>query len=202
MTKVYRASITPTIIYQHACEYVKMRILIVFVCRGSVRNDAPTIVYQLLVGALRYSPLFQVLPIPAAPTGVYMYINVYIFTHKYIYVHIYIHTYVHIYIYIFMYIYIYIYLHVYAYTCIFFCIYIYSLQIVNKTLATGTICIDVCTDSFVCVTWLICRCDMTHSYVRHDSFDKTLAVATIYIDVCDMTRLSVCHDSFRSSTKL
>ena len=79
-----------------------MRILIVFVCRGSIRNDAPTIVYQLLVGALRHPPLFQVLPIPAAPTGVYMYIHVYIYTYKYIYA--YIHTYIYIYIYIYTYI--------------------------------------------------------------------------------------------------
>jgi len=37
-----------------------------------------------------------------------------------------------------------------------------------------------------CVTWLIHMCDLTHSYVWHDSF----------IHICDMTCSYVCHDSF------
>jgi len=45
---------------------------------------------------------------------------------------------------------------------------------------------------FICVTWLIRMCDMTHSYVRHDSF----ICATWLIHMCDMTHSYVRHDSF------
>jgi len=37
-------------------------------------------------------------------------------------------------------------------------------------------------DSFICLTWLIHMCDMTHSYVWHDSF-----VCVTCIHTCDMT---------------
>ena len=40
-------------------------------------------------------------------------------------------------------------------------------------------------DSFICATWLIHMCDMTHSYVRHDS----CICATWLTRLCDMTRL-------------
>ena len=63
-----------------------------------------------------------------------------------------------------------------------------------------------CHDSFVCVPWLIHMCDMTHSYVRHDSFmcDMThshvrhdsFICATWLIHMCDMTYLCLWHDSF------
>jgi len=45
-------------------------------------------------------------------------------------------------------------------------------------------------DSFICVTWLIHMCDMTHSCVRHDSFKC--------MQMCDLTHSNVCHDSFHS----
>ena len=72
----------------------------------------------------------------------------------------------------------------------------------------------------LCVTWLICRCDMTHSYVFHDSFicatwliplyDKTHSymlygsfIRVIYLmHMCDMTHSYVWHDSFISVTWL
>jgi len=39
-------------------------------------------------------------------------------------------------------------------------------------------------DSFICVTWLFPMCDMTHSYVRHDSF---VSVTCWLIPMSDMT---------------
>ena len=54
-------------------------------------------------------------------------------------------------------------------------------------------------DSFVCVTWLIpmcdmthSMCDMTHSYVWHDSF----ICVNWLIHICDMTHSYVWHESF------
>ena len=47
-------------------------------------------------------------------------------------------------------------------------------------------------DSFMCATWLIHTCDMTHSYVWHDSF----TCVTWLIHMCDMTHSYVWHDSF------
>jgi len=51
---------------------------------------------------------------------------------------------------------------------------------------------------FVHVTWLIHICDMTHSYVRHDSF----ICATWLIHTCDMTHPHVWHDPFIRMTWL
>jgi len=53
-------------------------------------------------------------------------------------------------------------------------------------------------------TWLIRMCDLTHSYVRHDSFIRatwlihTCDMTHSYVphDVCDMTHSYVRHDSF------
>jgi len=42
------------------------------------------------------------------------------------------------------------------------------------------------------VTWLIHTCDMTHSYVWHDSFTRVPWL----IHMCDMTHSHVWHDSF------
>jgi len=53
-------------------------------------------------------------------------------------------------------------------------------------------------DSFVCVTWLIHMCDMTHSYVWHDSF----MCVTWLIHMCAMTHSCVWHDSFICVTRL
>jgi len=59
--------------------------------------------------------------------------------------------------------------------------------------------------SFLCLTWLIHVCDMTHSYVWHDSFcvwHDSLICLTWLIHVCDMTHSyvwthsCVWHDSF------
>jgi len=47
-------------------------------------------------------------------------------------------------------------------------------------------------DSFICVTLLNHICDMTHSYVWHDSF----ICVTWLIHVCDETDSYVRHDSF------
>jgi len=47
-------------------------------------------------------------------------------------------------------------------------------------------------DSVKCVTWLSHVCDMTHSYVWHDSF----ICVTWLIHVCDMTHSYSWHDSF------
>ena len=44
-------------------------------------------------------------------------------------------------------------------------------------------------DSFICVTWLIHMCDMTHSCVPW------------LIHMCDMTHSCVCHDSFQCVTR-
>ena len=44
-------------------------------------------------------------------------------------------------------------------------------------------------DSFICATWLIHMCDMTHSYLWHDSF----ICATWLIHMCDMTHSCVWH---------
>ena len=65
-------------------------------------------------------------------------------------------------------------------------------------------------DSFICVPWLIHMCDMTHSYVWHDSFmcDMTHSYVTWRIHtlrvsfICNMTHsyvtglIHVWHDSF------
>jgi len=47
-------------------------------------------------------------------------------------------------------------------------------------------------DSFICVTWLIHMCDMTHLYVWHDPFIRV----TWLVHMCDMTHSYVWHDSF------
>jgi len=52
-------------------------------------------------------------------------------------------------------------------------------------------CVLVCV-SFICVTWLIHMCDMTHSYVWHDSF----ICVTCLIHMCDMPHSHVWHASF------
>ena len=43
-------------------------------------------------------------------------------------------------------------------------------------------------DSFICATWLIHMCDTTHSYVRHDSVYRR-------IHMCDVTYAFEWHDS-------
>ena len=47
-------------------------------------------------------------------------------------------------------------------------------------------------DWFICLTWLIHMCDMTDSYVWHDSF----ICVTWLIHMCDVTHSYVRHDSF------
>ena len=46
--------------------------------------------------------------------------------------------------------------------------------------------------SFICVTWRIHMCDMTHSYLWHDAF----ICVTWLIHMCDMTHSYVWHDAF------
>jgi len=45
---------------------------------------------------------------------------------------------------------------------------------------------------FICVTWLVHMCDMTRSYVWHDS----IICVTWLVHMCHMTRSYVWHDSF------
>jgi len=58
--------------------------------------------------------------------------------------------------------------------------------------------------SFICVAWIVCMCDMTHSYMWHDSFicvtwliwhDSFVCVASL-IHMCAMTHSCVWHDSY------
>ena len=51
---------------------------------------------------------------------------------------------------------------------------------------------------FICAIWLIHMCDMTRSYVRHDS----IICATWLIHKCDMTHFYVRYDSFICTTWL
>jgi len=63
-------------------------------------------------------------------------------------------------------------------------------------------------DSFICVTWLIHMCDMTHSYVWHVThlymWHDSFICVTWLIHMCDMWRIPTCdmthsyagHDSF------
>jgi len=53
-------------------------------------------------------------------------------------------------------------------------------------------------DSFICVTWLIHTCDMTHSYVWYNSF----IFVTWHIHISDMTHSCAWHDSFIILTRL
>jgi len=57
---------------------------------------------------------------------------------------------------------------------------------------------SMCVMTCICVTWLIHICDVTHSYVRHDSFE----CATWRIHMCNMTHPYVRHDSFICATWL
>jgi len=59
------------------------------------------------------------------------------------------------------------------------------------------VCIKI-HDSFICVTWLIQMCDMTHSYVWHAWF----ICVTWLIQMCDMTHSYVWQDSFMCVTWL
>jgi len=56
----------------------------------------------------------------------------------------------------------------------------------------------------VCVTWLIHMCDVTHSYVWHDSFMCVPwfihICVTWLIHMCDVTHLHVWRDSFINET--
>jgi len=53
---------------------------------------------------------------------------------------------------------------------------------------------------FICVTWLIHMCDMTHSFVLHDSFIVVIWLIHMrgmaYVCMCDTTHSYVWHDSF------
>jgi len=63
------------------------------------------------------------------------------------------------------------------------------------------VCLCVWYDPSICATWLIFMCDMTHSYVRHDSFLCFLC-ATWLIFMCHTTHSYVRHDSFMCATWL
>ena len=71
-----------------------------------------------------------------------------------IYIYVYVHIYINIYMSMYMYIYTYIY--IYMYTYIYIHIYIHIIKLIN-----------VCHDSFMCVSWLIHMCAMTSSHVCH-----------------------------------
>ena len=51
-------------------------------------------------------------------------------------------------------------------------------------------------DSFICVTWLIQMCDVTHSDVWRDSF----RCVTWLIQMCDVTHSDVWHDAFQHAS--
>ena len=78
--------------------------------------------------------------------------------------------------------------------------YLFSISVSHDSFICVTWLIHMCDithpyvwhDSFICVTWLIHMRDMTHSYVWHDSF----ICVTWHILRCDMTHLHVRHDSF------
>jgi len=54
-----------------------------------------------------------------------------------------------------------------------------------------------------CVTWLVQMCDMTHSYLRHDSsIGLTLICVSSLIHMCDMTHSYARHDSCICATWL
>jgi len=55
-------------------------------------------------------------------------------------------------------------------------------------------------DSFICVTWLIHMCDVTHAYVGHESFIYVTELGLIHM--WDMTHSYVRHDSFICETWL
>jgi len=48
--------------------------------------------------------------------------------------------------------------------------------------------------SVICESCLICECDMTHSYVWHDSFTLRVAIDVCYMRV--MSHMWMRHDSF------
>ena len=64
------------------------------------------------------------------------------------------------------------------------------------------------TDVFICVTWCIHMCDMTHWYVWHDAFICVtwlihmwaMVCVTWRIHMCDMTHLYVCHGNISCRT--
>ena len=60
--------------------------------------------------------------------------------------------------------------------------------------ATPYLCYRAC----ICVAWLSHICDMTHSYIRHDSF----IYVTRLIHICDMTHSYMWHDSYIYATWL
>ena len=65
-------------------------------------------------------------------------------------------------------------------------------------------------DSFIYMPWVIYMCDMTHSFMRHDSFECTMTLSyTLHllirlvwscdaclVHMCAMTHWYMCHDSF------
>jgi len=53
-------------------------------------------------------------------------------------------------------------------------------------------------ESFVCATWLMYMCDMTHSHVWHDSF----TCVTWLIHTCGMNHSHVRHDSHICAARL
>ena len=89
-------------------------------------------------------------------------------------------TYINIFTYICLYICIYVHIHIHPHTYI----HMYSRDIVPRRAALRVKPIFICAHVvFIRVTWLIHICDMTHSYVWHDSF----ICVTWLIHVCDVT---------------
>ena len=90
------------------------------------------------------------------------------------------------YIYIYVCIYVYVYIYMYTYICIYIC--------------------NSC-DVFVCVTWLICMCNMTHLYVQYGSFVCATCEISLQIRMIAhirMSRVTVtskesCHSHIRMS---
>jgi len=146
----------------------------------------------------------------------YIFIFDHICVYIYIYIHLIIYVYIHIYIYTFDHIcvYIYVYLHLIIYVWIYIYIYIWSWMCVCVYIYIHLI-IYVCTYIHVYIYIYIYiyykshmneiyRCDMTHSYVRHDSFicviwlihmgDVTLS--NPYEFICETELIQYRNESF------
>jgi len=109
-------------------------------------------------------------------------------------------SYLHIFIWLYIYIYIYSYDHTCTYTCTRSLPIHVDCEAKEKVHIRGCRGLDtpvqVRYDSWKCVTWLVDMCDMTQSYVWHDTFTHPYAVS------CLDTPVQVRYDSWMCVTWL